>query len=76
MYQTIKEPAPGLLSLSHASNLKKESMIGTIPGLAILLIIYKAVMFWMRYELTSLQDHNKELLRSLKEDDQQESDPD
>ena len=51
-------------------------MIGTIPGLAILLIIYKAVMFWMRYELTSLQDHNRELLRSLKEDDQQESDPD
>jgi len=47
-------------------------MLEAIIGLAILLLIYKAVMFWMRAELNSLKDHNRKLSRSFEEDDSDE----
>jgi len=48
-------------------------MPGTIVSIAILLLLYKAVLFWMRSELNSLKDHNRRLRETFEDDEREKS---
>jgi len=48
-------------------------MPGTILSIAILLLLYKALLYCMRCELNSLKEHNKKLRQSFEENESEKA---